>query len=222
MKRRVNILCVVVMLLLSYSVLEMGYYFVSGVVAGVGFSVDNREEIQQGREIPSMKVLELLPDYYSMGSNLDFKDSIYNEKTGCYIPMTYSSVVVNCRTQHSLPVSIMSALASLLSAGLCVWAVLLFFRLVMAINRSEIFCWKNVRYLRRLGFSLLVAGCCSMLVAYIDYRSLVELYSFSGYSLHFSGMVLKTSPLVLGLCALIVGEVFAIGLKMKEEQDLTI
>ena len=34
--------------------------------------------------------------------------------------------------------------------------------------------------------------------------------------------MVSTTMLVLGLSALIVAEVFAIGLKMKEEQDLTI
>ena len=35
MKRRLNILCVIVVLVLSYSVFETGYYFIVGVKAGV-------------------------------------------------------------------------------------------------------------------------------------------------------------------------------------------
>ena len=46
-------------------------------------------------------------------------------------------------------------------------------------------------------------------------------FSLHGYELSLSELV-STTTLVLGLCSLIVGEVFAIGLKMKEEQDLTI
>ena len=42
-----------------------------------------------------------------------------------------------------------------------------------------------------------------------------------GYELHLSDTV-NTTTLVLGISTLIVAEVFAIGLKMKEEQDLTI
>ena len=35
MKRRLNILCIIVVLVLGYSVLETGYYFIVGVKAGV-------------------------------------------------------------------------------------------------------------------------------------------------------------------------------------------
>ena len=48
-----------------------------------------------------------------------------------------------------------------------------------------------------------------------------KVFSVTGYSLSMADMVHITS-LVLGLSALIVAEVFAIGLRMKEEQDLTI
>ena len=34
MKRRLNILCIIVVLVLGYSVLETGYYFIVGVKAG--------------------------------------------------------------------------------------------------------------------------------------------------------------------------------------------
>ena len=40
MKRRLNILCVIVVLVLSYSVFETGYYFIVGVKAGVEAGID--------------------------------------------------------------------------------------------------------------------------------------------------------------------------------------
>ena len=43
-----------------------------------------------------------------------------------------------------------------------------------------------------------------------------------GSSLGVSSSTFLRMTLSLGACSLIVGEVFAIGLKMKEEQDLTI
>ena len=48
-----------------------------------------------------------------------------------------------------------------------------------------------------------------------------NVFSVHGYELHLSDTV-NTTTLVLGISTLIVAEVFAIGLKMKEEQDLTI
>ena len=41
MKRRLNILCIIVVLVLGYSVLETGYYFIVGVKAGVEAGAEN-------------------------------------------------------------------------------------------------------------------------------------------------------------------------------------
>ena len=41
MKRRLNILCIIVVLVLGYSVLETGYYFIVGVKAGVEAGTEN-------------------------------------------------------------------------------------------------------------------------------------------------------------------------------------
>jgi hypothetical protein len=49
---------------------------------------------------------------------------------------------------------------------------------------------------------------------------LSSVFSLSGYSMETS--IDSVMLVILGLVSLIVGEVFAIGLKMKEEQDLTI
>lgn len=51
--------------------------------------------------------------------------------------------------------------------------------------------------------------------------NLREAFSLESYELILSDSV-KVTNLLLGLISLIVAEIFAIGLKMKEEQDLTI
>ncbi|WP_373825022.1 DUF2975 domain-containing protein, partial [Bacteroides heparinolyticus] len=96
-----------------------------------------------------------------------------------------------------------------------------FIRLIISINKSDIFNWRNVRRLRRLGVVLILGFCSVLAGAYMDLVSVREVFSLRGYDLSLSEMA-NVTTLVLGLCALIVGEVFAIGLKMKEEQDLTI
>ena len=56
---------------------------------------------------------------------------------------------------------------------------------------------------------------------FLSFHNVEKVFSVTGYSLSMADMVHITS-LVLGISALIVAEVFAIGLKMKEEQELTI
>ena len=204
MKRRLNILCLVVMLVLSYSVLEQGYYIFLGAKMGAqtGLELGKKgSDIAAYKELMNLKVVNLIPS--SMESFDFFRDSVYNEKSRSYVPAAYSSLMVSVDSHDSL------------------WAVVLFIRLIISINKSDIFNWRNVRRLRRLGMALVVSFCCTFASSYLDFIGIDTVFSLHGYELSLSELV-STTTLVLGLCSLIVGEVFAIGLKMKEEQDLTI
>lgn len=80
---------------------------------------------------------------------------------------------------------------------------------------------ENVRRLRRLGVLLIIGFVCTFLLAFLSFHNVEKVFSVPGYSLSMADMAHITS-LVLGISTLIVAEVFAIGLKMKEEQELTI
>lgn len=222
MKRRLNILCVIVVLVLSYSVFETGYYFVVGVKAGVEAGVEAAASMERQKELMNMKYISLMPDNMSVsGSGEFFLDSVYNEKSASYVPATYGSMIVSVDTKSTAWGRIGFTLLNLVHLVICVWAIILFIRLVISINKSDIFNWKNVRRLRLLGLALIVSFCTALLPAYLTLESVGEVFSVRGYELNLSDMV-NTTTLVLGLSTLIVAEVFAIGLKMKEEQDLTI
>lgn len=222
MKRRLNILCVIVVLVLGYSVFETGYYFVVGVKAGVEAGVEAAASMERQKELMNMKYISLIPDNMSVsGSGEFFLDSVYNEKSASYVPATYGSMIVSVDTKSTAWGRIGFTLLNLVHLGICVWAIILFIRLVISINKSDIFNWKNVRRLRLLGLALIVSFCTSLLPAYLTLKSVREVFSVRGYELNLSDMV-NTTTLVLGISTLIVAEVFAIGLKMKEEQDLTI
>lgn len=222
MKRRLNILCVIVVLVLSYSVFETGYYFVVGVKAGVEAGVEAATSMERQKELMNMKYISLMPDNMSVsGSGEFFLDSVYNEKSASYVPATYGSMIVSVDTKSTAWGRIGFTLLNLVHLGICIWAIILFIRLVISINKSDIFNWKNVRRLRLLGLALIVSFCTALLPAYLTLESVGEVFSVRGYELNLSDMI-NTTTLVLGLSTLIVAEVFAIGLKMKEEQDLTI
>lgn len=221
MKRRLNILCLIVMLVLSYSVLEAGYYFFISVKMAVESVGDNVPSHLSHEKILKMKIVRLMPDAFTLKGGEIFPDSVYNEKSKTYVPACYASMAVSIDTHPATWKTVVSRLLNLLQIGVYIWAVVLFFRLIVAINKSEIFNWLNMRRLRRLGFALIVGFCCAFIIGYIDYQSISEVFSLKGYDLSFSKIV-DITMLVLGLSSLIVGEVFAIGLKMKEEQDLTI
>lgn len=222
MKRRLNILCVIVVLVLGYSVFETGYYFLVGLKAGVEAGIESHVSAGSKQELINMKYVSLLPEHLSkVGEGGLFQDSVYNEKSGRYVPASFSSMMVSVDTKSTVLEQVASSLLSFLHLGVCICAILLFVRLVVSINRSDIFSWKNVRRLRLLGGALVVGFCTSFLPAYLTFRSVGKVFAVHGYELNISEMVNATT-LVLGISTLIVAEVFAIGLKMKEEQDLTI
>lgn len=95
MKRRLNILCLVVMLVLSYSVLEQGYYIFLGAKMGAqtGLELGKKgSDIAAYKELMNLKVVNLIPS--SMESFDFFRDSVYNEKSRSYVPAAYSSLMV--------------------------------------------------------------------------------------------------------------------------------
>lgn len=219
MKRRLNILCLIVMLVLGYSVLHAGYYFFVGAKLGVEAATEKRTQMH---DVMNAQYINLIPKSLSLGGNGDlFVDSVYNEKSARYVPATYSTLMVSVETHPSTGSKIADKFLLFLQLILYIWAVVLFIRLIISINKSDIFNWRNVRRLRRIGFFLIVAFCCTLVSAYLSLCSVEEVFSIRGYDLSLSD-VTDTTVLVLGICSLIVGEIFAIGLKMKEEQDLTI
>lgn len=224
MKRRLNILCVIVVLVLSYSIIEHGYYFFMGAKLGAEAGMEAGKEglkSAEYKELRNLKVIGVVARGYSHAEGRFFTDSVYNEKSGEYVPASYSSMVVSVDTNSTLWDLMESAILTFVHVGVSIWAVILFIRLIISINKSDIFNWRNVRRLRFLGVALIVSFCAQFLLAYSNMASVSKVFSIPGYDLSLAELVSMTT-LVLGLCSLIVGEVFAIGLKMKEEQDLTI
>lgn len=230
MKKRLNILCAVVLLLMGWSVLETGYYMVIGVTTGfkAGWEyAKQQEENPQAAKTPEMETigqLQYMEHVRLSPLTLDMEhwlaDSVYNAKTQQYVPAMYAELMVSVPREESAAMKAITSLLGLLALVVSIWALVLFIKWVVAVNRSDIFNWRNVRRLRLMGI-LLLANCgLSWLVDYFTKVELEQVFALSGYELTAGSMSL--SVLLLGLCSLIVAEVFAIGLKMKEEQDLTI
>lgn len=206
MKTRMNILCLLVFLLMGFSAIETAYYFTIGLKAGADPS-------------PVMRNLEyvaVLPDDMTL-----FSDSVYNVKSHSYVPATFSHMLISMECPESLWEQIARGLMGLAAFGCFLQAALYFLRLVIAINRSEIFSWNNVHRLRKVGTLLLLGFLLQWAQLWLLFHRLDDVFAMQGYSLSLREAI-TLSNLLLGLVALIVAEVFAIGLKLKEEQELTI
>lgn len=85
-----------------------------------------------------------------------------------------------------------------------------FIRFILNVNRNKVFVWENVNLLRLAACGLMILAVVAAGDEFYTGCSLVEVYD------HFF------DAFIFGVFNLIISEVFAIGLKLQEEQDLTI
>ena len=91
-----------------------------------------------------------------------------------------------------------------------IYAFACYVRFILNVNHGEVFTWTNVDLLKTVGWCIVVTTtvmCTSMSFDNID---LLDTWSDA------------ISIITDGIFILIMAEVFSIGLKLKEEQDLTI
>ena len=132
----------------------------------------------------------------------------------------YTQMAVRTGKEVNYSYLIISSSCSLMNALLTISALIIFVMLILSINKSQIFEWKNVRRLRWLGSLLIMSFVFYLIPQVVNYWGLKEVFALEHYII--APLALQTTDLLLGLGCLIVAETFAIGLKMKEEQELSI
>jgi hypothetical protein len=89
-------------------------------------------------------------------------------------------------------------------------AIIAFIRFIWNVNRDKVFVWQNVSMLRWTGWGIMFGYAYSLVMEYFHNIPLTK--SFYDASDYF----------IFAFFCLIVAEAFAVGLKLKEEQELTI
>ena len=92
-------------------------------------------------------------------------------------------------------------------------------RVILSVTRGDVFSRKNVRRMRFFIYSFLLAMACMEVYCYLNYQEAVSQIRLSGYEI--VSYTIKYSWLPYVILALFT-EIFAVGVKIKEEQDLTI
>ena len=107
MKRRLNILCLLVFLVFCYSVFNMGRDFGHGFSEGMKISHSGNQSVEQAI---NFRIATLMPKDFS-----SFKDSVYNEKTGSYVPVAYTQMVTNVKVDRSTWMMVAQVISGLLA-----------------------------------------------------------------------------------------------------------
>lgn len=215
MKKKLNILCVLVFCVLTLTLSESFYATWWGLSEGFMAGPEAKENHVEN-PAKNLSALSLYPEGF-VGTS----DSLYNSKSGGYVPIWPVNMMVSIETHIPWWLQLVRVLCALAMFVYGVKAIIRFVRLVRAINRSEIFCWSNVRLLRRLGKALSFVFLGNFIFTLVDTFALRQVLSIPGYSYNYLS-VFSDANLLLGVLSFVVAEIFSIGLKMKEEQDLTI
>ena len=99
---------------------------------------------------------------------------------------------------------------ALVALGTIVVAIVSFVKFVLNVNRNEVFTEKNIKLIRKYGYCALLCGLCMM-----------YLTSFIGYGF-WDAVVDGLDALGEGFFALLIGEVFGIGMKLQDGKNAVI
>lgn len=101
----------------------------------------------------------------------------------------------------------------------CLYGIYNLARLVVAVTRKEVFIRKNVKRMRIFVYTLIFTAVLLELNRYCQYCDIVFQIHLTGYEIEAYS---PKYPWVSFLIFALFTEIFAVGVKMKEEQDLTI
>lgn len=217
MKKQLNIICVLIFLVVGLSLAPSAYLMCNGFVEGFkyGFSQAKDADENSSLEVLTPIGLSLWPKSLAATS-----DKVMNLKNKEWQSATYLKMMVWVKSKEAGMMKF-GGLLSLISLFFILKAVVNFYKLINAINHEIIFDWTNVRRLNRIGRFLLVAFLLMQTYVLITYLTASRLIELEGYRFNY-WCDFESMTLILGLIALLVARIFAIGLQMKEEQELTI
>lgn len=215
-KTSIYALSVVIIAVVAFSIIFPGIRMIENFTQGFA----------AGLEASSTETTVSIPFDITFHPNVDrvinSPDSIVFAD-GTEYPLVINHAAV-CIPESRIPtwsawVSILCYLASFVLLIILIWK---FIRFIINISREEIFIDSNARYLRHFSFCLIAIAIFQII------SGLSEEYVLSTFNLRLAGYELTGawsfpwSNLLIGLVSLLISIVWARGILIKKEQELTI
>lgn len=161
-----------------------------------------------------------------MDFNKFYSDSIHNLKTGELVPISYNTIHARYDFNEPRDTKIMlfdtvMTLSAMSAFVFYVLVFILFYRLVSAFYKDNIFSNDNVRRLKLIGIFTLVLYALKALFYFLYYVYIKSIFEIADYKITMSEYF-EHKSLLLGIVLLIAANVMKRAITMKEEQDLTI
>lgn len=216
MKKRLNILCLMVFVVMAIGILPFAY------AMGVGFQAGTSGDYQEN-DVPEIEQVVNAESVHLMPARLEglTMGSIHNEVTGQEVSIWPERVMVNMPIDYPGWFTVMNTVTQWLVYVVLIVIMVLFLKIIVRVNKGRVFEWKNVRLLRWLGGIVLGSSILTTVLQIYGASIIGQQFAVKGFAPDYFSYI-SVMELTVGLVALIVAEIFAVGLKMKEEQDLTI
>ncbi|MBQ8502362.1 MAG: DUF2975 domain-containing protein [Bacteroides sp.] len=154
-----------------------------------------------------------------------YTDSLYNVQTAEMVPLAIESVTTSSGAKLAVgetPI-VMRVVGAV--SGMAGFLVFLFafdysYRFMQTVMKKQIFSRECVLWLRKMGAAFLLLFLLDGIVCTLYHRLTSASFSFENYRIE--AAPLEYSFLLISVVAFFLGEVFAVALQMKEEQELTI
>lgn len=215
MKTRLNILSLLILAVFIYAT---GHEIYLG-------ATDFRQGANERRSYKEDPSDSLEPPYYldlMLNSKGDVPvDSIYNKNTGRFYPVEYTSMKFYPKKEKSSWYIIMACFSSVFIILLFPVLIVCFWNVISSVKQARIFEHNNIRRLRIIGLCFCLLAILTGIPNLIMEIEAKKFLSIDGYSI-VSGEWFASSLWIYALISFLVAEIFAIGLRIKEEQDLTI
>lgn len=145
-------------------------------------------------------------------------DSLYCTATESRVPYHISSLDASADIHPSTGYEVVTVLSGL-CALLGLYGIYCFVRLLISVMRGQVFTRKNIRRMRFFTYSLMLFALCIELQQWFMHHDMTSQFALDGYTA--VDYELKGAWVSYFLLALFT-EIFAVGVKLKEEQELTI
>lgn len=145
-------------------------------------------------------------------------DSLYCTATESRVPYHISSLDASADIHPSTGYEVVTVLSGL-CALLGLYGIYCFVRLLISVMRGQVFTRKNIRRMRFFTYSLMLFALCIELQQWFMHHDMTSQFALDGYTA--VDYELKGAWVSYFLLALFT-EIFAVGVKLKEKQELTI
>lgn len=214
----INLLCILIIVILIFSVAGPVWYFGKSFLAGFNDSfsdeattsvIDNSFPLNV--TISQDKVFNLAPT-----------DTLQTTDGSVYPMSVVSGIVYVPEKSGSFPLFIISVLVLLTDIVLVIVLLCYFAKFIVNINKGIIFSPSNIRLLNRFGWLLLVI-CALQITNGIINEYIVSTFDFktSWHTLS-ANWSFPAGNLLLGLLALLMSKTWQRGMDLEQEQSLTI